>query len=143
MQREEPWTSSRRTFVRRGLGSTTVAGGLANPTAGTRNDDQRRRPGESEPESAPPTIERAVMFPAHVVSNRRATVVDSEQSWCPSGLESTHRTHVISYDHAPSLRAFLFAESETSLRPTRSVSIGTVREAVTVDVGSVDSVGTE
>lgn len=78
------------------------------------------------------------MTPYQVVPESGVAVVEPDIGWQPRGLES-HEAYVISYDHAPSLRAVLL--TDRPLRAGRSLAIGETRETVTETNHSLVTVG--
>lgn len=100
-------------------------------------------PAESESSPVP-----GVMFPYQFTPGAPFTVVETDLDWRPGSLESDYRSHVIEYDHARSLRAFLFIDAERTLpydqplafaSTQRSAPIATDRSLVGIEVESIDT----
>lgn len=110
---------SRRTFAKYGALSTGLLVGGSGTAAGTPEEDAvSERSGIGE----------GMMAPYQVVPESGVTVVERDIGWQPEGLEP-YEACVISYDHAPSLRAVLL--TDRPLRADRSLAIGEMREPVT------------
>lgn len=120
---------SRRTFAKYGALSTGLLVGGSGTAAGTPEEDA---PSERS------QIEEGMMAPYQVVPESRVTVDEPDIGWQPQGLES-HGACVISYDHAPSLRAVLLTDRR--LRANRSLVVGETREAVAETNRSLVTVG--
>ncbi|WP_394742246.1 hypothetical protein [Natronococcus roseus] len=122
---------SRRAFARYGVLIAGLITGGSGTAAGTPRENAASERSE---------IEEGVMAPYQVVPESQVTVVEPDIGWRPRGLES-HEAYVISYDHAPSLRAVLL--TDRPLRADRSLTIGETREAVTETNRSLVAVGLE
>lgn len=120
---------SRREFARYGALLTGLITGGSGTAAGAPREDAASERSE---------LEEGVMAPYQVVPESGVTVVDPDIGWQPRGLES-HEACVISYDHAPSLRAVLL--TDRPLRTDRSLAIGEARETVTETNRSLVTVG--
>ena len=92
------------------------------------------------------TVEGA-MFPYQFTPGARFTVLESDLNWRPSGVDTDFRSHVIEYEFAPSLRAFLFTRGDRDLPSDRPLEFGptqrptpssTARSLVGVDVTAID-----
>lgn len=88
-----------------------------------------------------------VMFPHQFTPGAPFTVVDTDLDWRPGSIGSDYRSHVIRYERARSLRAFLFIDAERTLpqdRPlafdttSRPSPIATDRSLVGIEVESAD-----
>ena len=89
-----------------------------------------------------------VMFPYQFTPGARFAVVESDLDWRPGGIDTGYRSHVIEYEFARSLRAFLFTDSdgEQPLPQDRPLEFGAAahpasvsadRSLVGVDVESI------
>lgn len=79
-------------------GSLTALGGLA---FGTTAGSAAR---SNEPNELSSTV-RGVMVPYQYVPDSRCRIVERDLDWRPEPLDDRYRTHVLAYEHAPSLRA--------------------------------------
>ncbi|ELZ03090.1 hypothetical protein C480_16769 [Natrialba aegyptia DSM 13077] len=118
---------ARRTFVKCGAVSTGALLGTSGASA---------RTDSKEPETEP--ADHGLLFPYQFRPGSRATVAASELDWQPDRFERSYQTHVITYDHAPSYRAFLFTEPNETLAPAQSLEFsGVERSAQTAGRGVV------
>ena len=127
MQQDTAGSTSRRAFVKCGLLSTGVLVG----SAGTGGAADSRT--ESDDGASNRSIDAGVMRSYQWTPDRRVTVDDAVE-WVPAGLEGEYRSYAVSYDHAPSYRAFLFVPTsgggETEppvLQAGDSLSLGAVQ----------------
>ncbi len=70
------------------------------------------------------TSARGMMFPYQFTPNARFTVLESGLDWRPGRVDSAYETHVIRYEYARSLRAFLFTETALSQAEERAFELG-------------------
>ncbi|SFC00251.1 hypothetical protein SAMN05444422_103443 [Halobiforma haloterrestris] len=98
-------------------GGVAVTGGIVGTTGatGATGDDANEAPTEGESSSSPSphsTVDGA-MF-AYQYAPGRVSVAERDLEWRPSALAPSYRTHVVSYERSPSLRAFLFTDGGLS-----------------------------
>lgn len=103
MQQDTAGSTSRRAFVKYGLITTGAV--LGPSSAGAASNDTRTD--NPDADSSQP-LEQGVMRSYQYMPNSRVTV-DDAVNWQPAGLEGAYQTYVLSYDHAPSYQALLFA----------------------------------
>lgn len=103
MQQDTSGSTSRRTFLKYGLITTGTV--LGPSSAGAASSEARVDDSKTD---ANQSLERGVMRSYQHVPNSQITI-DDVVNWQPAGLEGTYRSYAISYDHAPSYRALLFA----------------------------------
>ncbi|WP_222918973.1 hypothetical protein [Natrinema sp. SYSU A 869] len=115
---EDPWSTSRRTFVKYGAVSTGTLFGASGASADVGS-------GSTEPDAEP--ADHGVVHPYQFTPDSRFTVVESGLDWQPDRFSDTYQTNVIAYDHAPSYRAFLFTEPDAALEPDQSLEFGAVQ----------------
>ncbi|ELZ01872.1 hypothetical protein C481_10137 [Natrialba asiatica DSM 12278] len=127
---------ARRTFVKCGAVSTGALLGTSGASARTDSTSQ-------EPETE--TVDHGLLLPYQFRPGSRVTVAASELDWQPERFERSYQTNVITYDRAPSYRAFLFTEPNGALAPAQSLEFsGVERSANAVDQGQgVVTVGLE
>ncbi|WP_436343684.1 hypothetical protein [Natronorubrum sp. FCH18a] len=128
MQQDTTGSTSRRTFVKYGLATTGAV--LGPSSAGAASSDTRID--DPETDSSRP-LERGVMRSYQYIPNSRVTI-DDAVNWQPAGLERAYRTYAISYDHAPSYQALLFADDGRDGPGAEGES-----ERKTVDEGSLET----
>ncbi|WP_247000647.1 hypothetical protein [Halosolutus gelatinilyticus] len=134
---------SRRAVLKSGVLSTAGIVGVASGTASAAERGDRAG-ADRERESTP--AERGALLAYQFRAERRFTVVESDLEWQPQHLDEGVGTHVVAYDRAPSLRAFVFTEPGEALQRGRSFTlertrrppaIGTDRRLVGVELEPV------
>ncbi|WP_238717530.1 hypothetical protein [Natronorubrum halophilum] len=139
MQQDTSGSTSRRTFIKYGLATTGVLVGPS--SAGAASGDARGNADSSRP------LEQGLMRSYQHIPNSQITV-DDAITWQPTGLEGPYQTYVISYDHAPSYQALLFAddgrdgatpgpEGNGNGGPETEARTGALRSGDTISLGSV------
>lgn len=131
---------SRRTVMKYGALATTGALVGGAQSAGTVDADGDERD---------PTPVEGVMFPYQFTPGARFSVVESDLDWRPIGVDADYRSHVIEYEFARSLRAFLFTtgDGDQPLPQDRPLAFGAAphptslsadRSLVGVDVTAIE-----
>ncbi|WP_049928426.1 hypothetical protein [Halopiger goleimassiliensis] len=109
---------TRRAVLKSGVVATGAVIGASTASATSSNATADR----SDPNGTP-SLEGA-MYPYQLVPGRRASVVETELGWRPAGADGSAYSHVIAYEHAPSLRALFVADE--ALSPDQSVALGSI-----------------
>lgn len=112
---------SRRTVMKYGALATTgaVVGGVQHAGA---VDDADGPDADADTRDAIPI--EGVMFPYQFTPNARATVVESDINWQPTGIGGEYRSHVVEYAFAPSLHAFFFTDADATLSQGHRLEFG-------------------
>ncbi|ELY90735.1 hypothetical protein [Natrialba taiwanensis] len=132
MSENTRWPMARRTFVKCGAVSTGALLGTSGASA--RIDSTSREP-ETEP------VDHGLLLPYQFRPGSRVTVAASELDWQPERFERSYQTNVITYDHAPSYRAFLFTEPNGILAPAQSLEFSGVERSAQAAGRGVVTVG--
>ncbi|WP_323173707.1 hypothetical protein [Natrialba sp. PRR66] len=130
MSENTQWSMARRTFVKCGAVSTGALLGTSGASA--RTDSTSREP-----------VDHGLLLPYQFRPGSRVTVAASELDWQPDRFERSYQTNVITYDHAPSYRAFLFTEPNETLAPAQSLEFSGVERSVQTAGRGVVTVGLE
>lgn len=81
----------------------------------------------------PTTADRGVLLPHQLGPGYRFTVAETGLDWRPDGVSDPVRTHVITYDHAPSFRAFLCTEPDERLQQGDSFAFDRTQGSIPID----------
>ncbi|MDJ1434153.1 hypothetical protein [Halostagnicola sp. A-GB9-2] len=131
MTSDNPSTSagpSRRRLIKHGLLATTgVLLGGPHAVGASASPDETA---QVEVENA-----RGMMFPYQFTPNARFTIIESDLDWRPGRIDSAYETHVIQYEYARSLRAFLFTEASLPAEENRTFEFGPPQHALSADSG--------
>lgn len=98
---------SRRELLTCGSGAT-VAAVVGRPRGVEASSRSASLPSRTEPV-------RGVMY-SYQYAPGPCTVAEPNLDWRPRTLDPSYRTHVVTYDRSPSLRALVFAESDPTRR---------------------------
>ena len=83
------------------------------------------------------------MRPYQFIPESTFTVLESVPDYRSEQLEETYHTHVITYDHAPSYRAFLLTEPAETIEPGQSSEFGSTHGSMNTTGERFITVGLE